>query len=141
MRSIVVVVMVLALGGVATADQQQARQVTAPVVAPDRGRSERLAGIVVADVGVGVVALGVIFAILSKQAGDSAYRPASGVYDPYADDRQTSYRNADIACFVVGGVAVAAGTTLWMLGRRKKNSANRATLAPTVGSAALKVSF
>ena len=75
----------------------------------DNGRSKRLAGIITADLGVGGVALGVVFALLSKSAGDSAYRPANGIYDPAADDQQKSYRAADIVCFVVGGAMVRRG--------------------------------
>lgn len=101
----------------------------------DRGRPLRLAGIVTADVGVGVVALGAIFAGLSFKEGQDSYR--SAVYNRAADDRQTSYRNADIACFVIGGVAVGAGVTLWLLGRRARDS--RAAIAPT--SSGLKVAF
>ena len=94
---------------------------TPAAVYRDVGRSKRLAGIIVADGGLALVALGVGFAVLSKQAGDAAYRPSSDVYDPSADDRQKNYRTADIACFVVGAAAVVGGTVLWLIGRRQRH--------------------
>jgi tetratricopeptide (TPR) repeat protein len=109
----------------------------------DGGRSKRVAGIALVGVGIGVVALGVVFAVLSKQAGDAAYRPASGTYDFAADDRQRNYRAADIACFAVGGAAVVAGTTVWILGhrdRRQRVSAGAGVL-PGFAYASVKVGF
>ena len=86
--------------------------------APPRGsRTLRLAGIGVGAGGVALVALGAGFAALSKSAGDTAYH--SPTYDPGADDRQKSFRAADIACFTVGGVAVIAGVTMYLLGARR----------------------
>jgi len=95
--------------------------------APAEGRSRselsqkrlRVVGITTAGVGVAVIAAGIAFAVLSKQAGDAAYHPSSAVYDYGADQRQETFRSLDIACFVVGGAAAVAGTTLWALGRRK----------------------
>lgn len=106
-----------------------ANESTPPIQYRDNGRAKRLAGIITADLGVGGVALGVVFALLSKSAGDSAYRPSSGIYDPAADDRQHSYRDAEIACFVVGGAMVVAGTTVWMLGRRQRHEPVVASVA------------
>jgi hypothetical protein len=107
----------------------------------DTGKPMRIAGIVTADVGVGVVALGVVFAVLSKVAGDDAYHPASGVYDHAADVRQTGYRNADIACFVVGGAAVVVGTTVWMLGRKRRHTPAHAAMTPALSASGIGVSF
>ena len=45
--------------------------------------------------GLGVVGAGIAFAVLSKQAGDAAYRPTSGTYDFGADERQGRYRAAE----------------------------------------------
>jgi tetratricopeptide (TPR) repeat protein len=119
---------------------------TAPPAAPkpsiatieyrDTGKSKRLAGIITADLGIAGIAVGVVLAILSKQAGDAAYRPSSGVYDSGADDRQFAERNAEIACFVIGGAAAVIGTTIWMLGRKERH--HRVTASSTGG---LSVTF
>jgi tetratricopeptide (TPR) repeat protein len=130
--------------------QPPAPAVTLPVASPSRdesiryadaGRSLRIAGIVVADTGVALVALGVVFAVLSKQAGDDAYRPATKIYDPTADDRQKNYRAADIASFVVGGAAVVTGAALWLVGRNRRHTKMSAGVAAFPGSASLKVAF
>ena len=109
----------------------------------DTGRSKRLAGIIVADVGVGAVGVAIAFAVLSKQAGDAAYRPANDIYNPSQDDRQRAYRAAEIACFVVGGAAVISGTTIWLLGRKeqRRRVTASATVAPGVAYAGLSVGF
>jgi tetratricopeptide (TPR) repeat protein len=105
-----------------------------PVEVVDTGKSMRIAGIVTADVGVGLVALGAIFAGLSYQAGNDAYHPANGIYDHAADERQTNYRNGEIACFVIGGAAAAVGTTIWMLGRKRRETRRPTTaLVPAAG--------
>ena len=110
-----------------------------PVVAakvPSRLLPMEIAGIVVADVGLALVGTGIAFAVVSKQAGDAAYHPASGVYDYAADQRQTNFRNGDIACFVIGGAAVAVGTTIWMIGRKRRTTpTTRASISP------MRVSF
>jgi tetratricopeptide (TPR) repeat protein len=93
----------------------------------DAGKSKRLAGIVVTSAGIAIVGGGIGFAVASKDAGDAAYRPSNGVYDFSADDRQKSYRAADIACFVVGGAAIVAGTTLWIFGHRERRTPQRAS--------------
>jgi tetratricopeptide (TPR) repeat protein len=105
----------------ATASQTEKR---APP--PDR-RNLRIAGLAIGGVGVGILGAGIAFAASSKQAGDAAYHPSTGVYDPAADDRQKSFRAAEIACFVIGGVAVVAGTTTLIIGRRRDNQSLRAS--------------
>jgi tetratricopeptide (TPR) repeat protein len=80
-------------------------------------RTLRLVGMGTGAAGLAFVGLGGLFAGLSKSAGDTAYQ--SPVYDPAADDRQVSYRTADIVCFAIGGAAIAAGVTLYVLGARR----------------------
>lgn len=110
---------------------------TAPAVeVVDTGKTMRLAGLVTAGAGVALVALGGVFAGLSYQAGNQAYHPSSGIYDHAADERQTNFRNGDIACFVIGGAAVAVGTTVWVLGRKRRETPRPATaLAPAAARA------
>ena len=107
-----------------------------PVAIVDNGKSLRTAGFVAGGVGVAGLALGIAFAVLSKQAGDDAYHPKSGIYDHAADLRQTNFRNADIACFVVGGAAAVVGTTLWLLGH-KRAASTQAALSPASGGFAV----
>ena len=87
----------------------------------DDGRSLRLAGAIVAGAGIAGVGLGIAFAVLSKQAGDAAYRPANDVYDPSADERQRSFRTADIVCFSVAGALVVGGGVVWLVGRQRRH--------------------
>jgi tetratricopeptide (TPR) repeat protein len=90
----------------------------APAPAPaDRRRPLRLAGIAAGGVGLGLVAAGIAFAVVSGQAGEQAWHGAAYDYD--ADQRRGGFRSGAIASFVIGGVAVAAGSTLWILGRRR----------------------
>lgn len=106
----------------AVAPQQPAPPLPAPVAFIDTGRPMRLAGSVTAAAGVALLALGGVFAGLSYKAGQDAYHSPSGVYDHNADARQTTFRDADIACFVVGGAAVIAGATVWLIGRKRRET-------------------
>jgi hypothetical protein len=102
-----------------------------PTTVPGRLLPMEIAGIVTADVGLALIGTGIAFAVVSKQAGDAAYHPASGVYDHAADERQTNFRNGDIACFVIGGAALAVGTTIWMIGRKRRTTPpTRASISP-----------
>lgn len=102
--------------------QQKAPTPPPPVAYVDTGKPMRIAGIVTADVGVGLVALGAVFAGLSYKEGQDAFHPSSGVYDHNADARSSAYRSGEIACFVIGGAAVAVGTTVWLLGRKRRET-------------------
>jgi tetratricopeptide (TPR) repeat protein len=105
--------------GAATPPPAPAETTTVTTTAPPRrgSRALRMAGIGVGAGGVVLLGLGAGFAALSKSAGDTAYHSAT--YDPDADARQTNFRAADIACFTVGGVAVVAGVTMYLLGARR----------------------
>jgi tetratricopeptide (TPR) repeat protein len=113
-----------------------------PIARTPKERSKLLpmeiAGIVTADVGLALVGTGIAFAVVSKQAGDDAYHPASGMYSHAADERQTGFRNGDIVCFVIGGAAIAVGTTIWMLGRKRREKQNA---TPVVSANAAGVRF
>ena len=142
------------IGAMAAAAQQQRANPSPPSAAPSRatspsplpppaatqppavtyvdtGRPMRIGGIAIAAVGIGVAALGGVFAGLSYKAGQDAYHASNGVYDPNADARQTSFRNADIACFVVGGAAAVAGTVVWLIGRKRRET-------PTIRAASIQ---
>lgn len=85
----------------------------------------RLAGFVVGSIGVATLGAGTGLAIASEEAGNAAYHPQSGVYDPASDDRQKQLRNADIVCFAIGGAAVIAGLTLVLADNHRSTSARR----------------
>lgn len=92
----------------------------------DEGRRKRVGGAITGGLGVAAIALGATFAVLSKEAGDAAYHPSNGVYDPQADARQKSYRTGDIVCFALGGAMVVAGTTVWLIGHHQRHERVRA---------------
>jgi tetratricopeptide (TPR) repeat protein len=120
-----------------TGTQAPATQPTSapPVVVakvPSRLLPMEIAGIVTADVGLALIGTGIAFAVVSKQAGDAAYHPASNTYDYAADQRQTNFRNGDIACFVIGGAALAVGTTIWMIGRKRRETSRTALVSSGV---------
>lgn len=83
----------------------------------DSRRRLRIAGIATTGVGLGLLAAGSGFAVASDQEGQRAWHGAAYDYD--ADERRSGFRAAAIASFAVGGAAVATGTTLWILGRRR----------------------
>ncbi|MBK9031767.1 MAG: tetratricopeptide repeat protein [Myxococcales bacterium] len=104
------------------------------------GRTLRYAGI--ASVGVGVVALGV-GAYFARAAGDRAAELeacaapcAAATWTAIDADGRAAQRNATIG-FVAGGVGIAAGATLYVLGVRAHREAPVA-IAPTVGGATVQ---
>jgi tetratricopeptide (TPR) repeat protein len=97
---------------------------------PAPSRKLMIAGAAVGAAGLALGGLGVGFAVLAKQAGDEAYRPANNIYDPAADDRQRSFQAGEIACFVLGGAAVVAGVTLIALGAGKRSARVHAWVRP-----------
>jgi tetratricopeptide (TPR) repeat protein len=107
-----------------------------PITYVDTGKTLRIAGAATVGAGVVLLALGGVFAGLSYKAGQDAYHPSSDVYDPSADSRQTNFRNADIACFVVGGAAAVVGTVVWVMGRnRRETPTTRTAVAHFIGGA------
>jgi tetratricopeptide (TPR) repeat protein len=97
------------------------------------GRTLMLAGLVSGGIGVAALGAAVVFAVKARSAnGDlDGYR---GTWTPELEDRyasgQAAERNLTVS-LVVSGVALAAGGTLFVLGRRE---ARRATT--TVSAAA-----
>jgi hypothetical protein len=91
-----------------------------PPPAPSSGR--RTIALVVAGAGVAVVAIGSVFGLASKSAHDDAdahckLGPAGTGCDPQgvsAAADAVHKGNVATALFIVGGVAVASGATLWL---------------------------
>jgi uncharacterized membrane protein len=91
----------------------------APSVVPVRnGRAQRTAGLALGGAGVALIALGGAFVGLAKSANDAI--TSSGTFDASAQDRRNAFQSADIACFVIGGTAVAGGLTLYLIARSGK---------------------
>jgi len=125
--------------------------------APSRGGSDsnavrsarikRTAGLVVAGVGVGALAVGIVFAVLARSAYDEINSPASGyVFNPSTQDQLKTTQPADIVLLAVGAAAVAAGITTFALGWREgKKASARASLLPAFSrdraSLALSLTF
>jgi hypothetical protein len=91
----------------------------APQVDPGlarRNRTLRLAGIGSAAGGVALLVLGGVFTAEAKSANEQISKP--GVFNPANEDRRNTFQTLDVVFFVTGGVALAAGATLYLLGRR-----------------------
>jgi tetratricopeptide (TPR) repeat protein len=101
-----------------------------------RGRTLRLAGIGVGAGGIAFLALGGVFVGLAKGADNDFLHPANGIYSPGAESARGTYQALDATFFVVGGVAVATGVALYLVGRREE----RARRVAVVGRG-LAVSF
>ena len=110
----------------------QEHQKTEESQRPERvlhARRERIAGLVLGSVGLASLIVGGVFVALAKSANDSI--TSSGVFDSSAQAQRNSFQTADIACFAIGGAALAAGLTVFLVGRAHRQ--NFAVL-PTVGS-------
>lgn len=95
------------------------------------GRIMLIAGAAAAAVGVAAIAAGAGFFSVAKSANDSVNNPADRVFSASAEDRRNTYQALDIAAFVIGGIVVASGTTVAVLGLRKRH---RFSVAPASGA-------
>jgi hypothetical protein len=86
---------------------QPAPIITTPVATTKPGNALRTAGVVVGSVGVASLGVGVALNLKANQRADAG--DGSG---------QSSYRNGALVCYGVGGVAVATGLVLYLLGHR-----------------------
>jgi hypothetical protein len=85
--------------------QEPPTTITAPPSAVGPGSTLRTTGIVVGSVGLATVATAAILNLKANQLADAG--DGSG---------QKSYRNGALACYGVGGAAVAAGVVMYLLG-------------------------
>jgi tetratricopeptide (TPR) repeat protein len=90
-----------------------------PRTTPSSGRAVRIAGLAIGGAGVASIGLGIAFTFLAKDANQRYLQPADGIYSPSADANRSTYQAAEIATFVIGGAAVVAGTSLYLVGRRR----------------------
>jgi tetratricopeptide (TPR) repeat protein len=119
----------------------------APVI-DDRGRGLRIGGLAMA--GTGVVALVVGSVYSAKGAGyesDLAACAAGCEWTAELEDIEGKGERANTLAtvgWITGGVAVAGGVTLYLLGRSKRNEramARSFTITPTRGGAAVSFRF
>jgi hypothetical protein len=100
---------------------------------PSPGRTKTIAGVAVGLAGVAALAVGAVFAVGAQSAGDQLSNPTKGqVFDPSLESTGQLDQTLAITCFAVGGVALAAGVALVVLGRLEAKRASSMTLAPAV---------
>jgi tetratricopeptide (TPR) repeat protein len=116
---------------------------------PVPGRNKKIAGIVVAAVGVGAVGAGIALSILAKQASDSVTADAKA-HLPFDPAKESTGRTDQIVGPVligVGAAAVVAGGVVYFLGHRDARAAGRSgfvlapALAPRFAGVALQGGF
>jgi tetratricopeptide (TPR) repeat protein len=98
-------------------------------------RTLQLAGYASAGLGVVGIVLGGVFTALASDANHHIVSGSS--WSPATEDKRNAYQAADVAMFVVGGVALATGVTLWLVGRhaaRRSYPVERVQLAPALGA-------
>lgn len=95
------------------------------------GRQKLVAGTVVAAFGVLAIAAGGAFHAVAQSANESLNDPSNRTFSASAEDRRDTFQSLDIAAFVVGGVAVATGGTLALIGWRQRH---RVTLTPNASA-------
>jgi tetratricopeptide (TPR) repeat protein len=108
-------------------------------------RVRRITAVSVGAAGVGLVAAGLVFGVLARQESDSLTHDSQiGVdhptlFDPGKESRGIAYERLEIIGLVAGGVAVAAGATIYAISRR------RVTVEPVAGrslaGASLRLTF
>ncbi len=105
--------------------------ITAPVAPAKTGRALRASGIVVGSVGVASIGAAVALNLKANQLADAG--DGAG---------QSSYKTGALVCYGVGGVAVATGLVLYLLGRRgSEPTSSKVALTPTwmLGGPALAI--
>jgi len=102
------------------------------------GRGLRIAGLSLLAIGAAGLVVGATFVALAKSANDDVNNPPNNRFDPSAEDRRDRYQTVDVVFFAIGGVAAAAGITLFLLGRR---AGKRVAMSPTPGSPHAAVGF
>lgn len=96
-----------------------------------RGRSETIAGIAVAAVGVAALGAGIGLAVKAKQDSDqlTSLDRQHGVYDPSKDSSGRAFGVAGPALIAVGAAAVVVGGVLLVIGHRAAKPAPAAMAA------------
>jgi hypothetical protein len=105
---------------------------TATVSSPSHTHAQRVAGWATIGVGAGALVLGATFVGLASATNDDITHPSPGaVWSSSVQDRLHLYEHLDTAFFVVGGVAIVAGTIVEILGHRMPHTPSIARFAPS----------
>lgn len=112
-------------------------ETTTPTAQVDEhaARTKKIAGLVVAGVGVATLAVGGVFAGLAVKAGDDLTRldQTMGTFDSSKQSAGKTDQIVEGVCFGVGGAAIVAGVIVYVLGHREaKSSRSRMAVAPFV---------
>jgi tetratricopeptide (TPR) repeat protein len=103
--------------------------------APAAGRTKKLAGLITAVAGVGLLGAGIACGVLAKNASDDLTNldRSRGTYDPGKYDAGKLDQTLEGVFLGVGAAAVAAGAVIYVLGYRETHSAGfRASIAPVL---------
>ncbi len=131
-----------------TASAPPGAPATASAETPEPGRTQRIAGIAAAGVGVVGVVIGSVLGLVAKskldQSNANNHCDAHDTCDPQGLDLRSSAGSAatgSTVAFIAGGVLVAGGVVLWFTAPRDKNAGARVGLAPAIGPDARGVSL
>jgi tetratricopeptide (TPR) repeat protein len=112
---------------VETAPAETAAASPATVAQPDqhRGRTKKIAGLVVGAIGLAALAGGIGLSVAAQQAGDAltALDQSGGTFDPAKESAGKSYGIAGPAMIGIGAAALIAGVVVGVLGIREAKSA------------------
>jgi hypothetical protein len=85
------------------------------------GRTKKIAGAVVAAVGVGALAAGIALSVMAKQYSDDLSNPSTP-YDAGKEASGRTFNAAGPALLAVGGAALVAGVVVAVLGVRESRA-------------------
>lgn len=127
--------------------QRQPQPIAEPMPKPrDEGRGKRIAGIVTIAAGGAVAASGAYLGLYARNLADERsglcrapceWTPQLDARAKELDDRGDRFATISIVMLAGGGVAIAGGVVLYMLGRKTSNL----TVEPTGSGAQVRVTF
>jgi hypothetical protein len=88
--------------------------------------------------GFGILALAAGAGLVAAAHSANDDISSSGTFDRAAQDRRDTFQALDIAFFAIGGAALVAGTTLFLVGRHEER---KVALVPSLGPGRAGVSL
>jgi tetratricopeptide (TPR) repeat protein len=85
--------------------------------------------------GFGVLALGLGGAFVGLASNENGHIVQGATWNPGNEDKRNTYEALDATFFAVGGVALAAGLTLYLVGRHQENRTYRYERTITITAA------